>query len=221
MKLADRIGAEKDLRVALLQASAGLLLIGGAMATWRQVVIAQAQYRLNVTIRVATAFTSALEQIGAAESIPRRVGGVYALERIAAEDPTEKPRVVGVLCAFIRQPPQHAMASISPDVQAALAVLSRIKSPHERIILDEAKLRGANLRGLNFEQASFRGAVLADADLTGASLRGCDLTAADLRNAALKGADLSEAVTEEALLSAGDVLGTSSSRRQPFPRDGL
>src|SRR5690348_15022716 len=81
LSLNDQLSAETNLRGQLLQAIAGLLLIVGAIATWRQVVTAGSQLTLNRAIRITDAFTSALEQLGAADSLARRVGGVYALDR--------------------------------------------------------------------------------------------------------------------------------------------
>ena len=55
-----------------------------------------------------------------------------------------------------------------------------------------ADLRGANLRGADLEGANLKGADLTDADIKGAALRDADIKGAYLGGAYLKGADLNK-----------------------------
>ena len=65
--------------------------------------------------------------------------------------------------------------------------------------LQGAFLRGAVLRGADLRGAFLRGAVLQDADLRGAFLQGAVLRGADLRGADLRGADLRDAFLQGAI----------------------
>jgi hypothetical protein len=213
LALSARISDESDLRGQLLQAVAGLLLIVGGIATWRQLVTASGQLSLNRAIRLTDAFTAALEQLGASDSLARRVGGIYALDRVAHDDPTEANRVVEILSAFVRQVPAQPIDSIGADVQQAVNVLLKLREG--RANLDGARLRGAVLAGADLSAMSLRGAVLAGAILVGANLRNADLSGADLRGSELMGADLSNCNLEGA-----DFRGTAldSSRDEGSPQ---
>ena len=79
-------------------------------------------------------YTKAIEQLGS-KGLDVRLGGIYALERIAVDSARDHPTVVEVLSAFVREhsnparrPRRRAAApSYSPrpaaDVQAAVTVL--------------------------------------------------------------------------------------------------
>jgi hypothetical protein len=188
LSLSDKLTAEKDIRSLLLQGLAGILLIAGAVATWRQVTMASAQLRLNRSVKVTDAFTAALEQLGAT-SLAQRVGGVYALDRVACDDQNEAKSVVEVLAAFVRQPRGQLMEEVPADVQAAVYVLLRWCKGRP-INLNGARLREVDLSGLNLRGVSLRNAVLVKADLRGADLSDSDLKDADLRDANLTGAKL-------------------------------
>ena len=129
-------------------------------------------------------YTKAIEQLGS-DKLDVRIGGIYALERVARDSARDHPTVMEVLTAFIREhsrepwPPQdddgqEAERSIRPDVQAALTVIGRRAAKHD-IRFRDIDLTGADLRG----------AYLTD----DADLRGTNLTGADLRSAYLTDAD--------------------------------
>jgi hypothetical protein len=189
LTIVERLSAETSLRSQLLQAVGGLLLIVGAVATWRQVVTASSQLALNRATRLTSAFTSALEQLEASNSLARRVGGIYALDRVANDDPAEGGRVAEVLAAFVRQVPAQPIERVPADVQAALDILLKLRQGR-RLNLDEARLRGAILTGTDLSGLSLRRAVLVGANLSGSNLSGADLSGADLRDANLSDADL-------------------------------
>jgi hypothetical protein len=49
-------------------------------------------------------YTKAIEQLGS-DKLDVRLGGIYALERIAADSERDHPTVVEVLSAFVRECP--------------------------------------------------------------------------------------------------------------------
>ena len=152
--------------------------------------------------QVTDRYTKAIEQLGS-DKLDVRIGGIYALERVARDSARDHPTVMEVLTAFIREhsrepwpPPddggQEPERSTRPDVQAALTVIGR-RDPKHDISLGAIDLRRADLRGADLIVAQLRGA-----DLSSADLRDAELTAADLREAWLGGADLRGAQLREA-----------------------
>ena len=85
--------------------------------------------------QVTDRYTKAIEQLGS-DKLDVRIGGIYALERIARDSPRDHPTVMEVLTALIREhsreqwpPPARDGAeperSTRPDVQAAVTVIGR------------------------------------------------------------------------------------------------
>jgi len=83
-----------------------------------------------------------------------------------------------------------------------LKVIFECEKETIRETVEDANLRGADLRG-----ADLIGANLRDADLIGANLRDADLRGADLRDADLRGADLRDADLRGADLRGADLRG--------------
>jgi hypothetical protein len=76
---------QNNARSTILQAVAGLLVIAGAIATWRQV-------QVNREGQITERFTRAIDQIGS-DNIDVRIGGIYALERVAKNSSADRPQV--------------------------------------------------------------------------------------------------------------------------------
>jgi hypothetical protein len=87
--------------------------------------------------QVTDRYTKAIEQLGS-EKLDVRIGGIYALKRIARDSARVHPTVMEVLTAFIREhsheqwPPSGQGQSTRPDIQAALTVVGR-RDPHRDI----------------------------------------------------------------------------------------
>jgi hypothetical protein len=121
-------------------------------------------YRLTQQGQITDRYTRAIEQLGS-DKLDVRLGGVYALERIANDSPQDRATIAEVLTAFVRghahQPTDEELqyfgwlSGWAEDVQAALAVLGRRKAAAgaagrlnlRRAYLRRADLRGAQLRG--------------------------------------------------------------------------
>jgi hypothetical protein len=71
-------------RTALLASVAGLIAVVGAIFTGLS-------YRLNRAGQITERFTRAIDQLGEAE-LDVRLGGIYALERIARDSKDDHPR---------------------------------------------------------------------------------------------------------------------------------
>ena len=175
-----------------------------ARATEKRVSIAHAGH---LTERL----TRAVTQLGD-DNMTIRLGGIYALERLAKDSDTDHGRVMDVLTAYVREnAPRHAQDAQhantpTTDMQAILTVIGQRKTPannrHKaRLDLNHTRLVGANLR-----RADLTGADLTGADLTGADLLMADLTDAVLVDANLLGANLTGANLLGANLSGSQYL---------------
>jgi hypothetical protein len=84
-------------------------------------------------------FSKAVEQLGTKDSLEVRLGGIYALERIARDSARDQPTIMEVLSAYIREHAPRQMctstASSTPpttDVQAILTVIARRDENRDR-----------------------------------------------------------------------------------------
>jgi hypothetical protein len=195
----------------------------------------QATFRVTERGHQTGRYTAAIEQLGNADSIAIRLGGIYALEQLAVDSGrrSDQATVVEVLSAFVRvtaTPPAHAVsldsvgAAASPDadngemhggpgpavdVQAALTVLGRL--PHLEHV-PRADLAGAYLPGADLGMADLAGADLGGVDLTGAHLAQVDLTGASLLGATLIDAYLGKATLTGAVLVEATLAGAVLAR---------
>jgi hypothetical protein len=211
-------------RSVVLQGLAGLVVVAGAAATWWQLHISREG-------QITDRFSKAVDQVGSS-NVDVRIGGMYALERIARNSAADRNAIHFLLGAFIRTHtpwpvgapggPQHPTPIVdeqlpwmrvrAADIQAAMGVLGRLPpSRNETVIsLSRVDLRSIALRDARLSGSRFRYANLARSVLGGVWLEGSDLTAADLRqadlnHARLAGAKLSRATLEKADLHQADL----------------
>lgn len=198
---------------------AALVLIGAAIAAWR-VKIAGQQVQATRQGEINDRYTRAIDQLGKQNEkdgtphVVVRLGGIYALERIALEPPQQYFwQILEVLCAFVRAavPVGSGSASRCPeDVKAAVAVIFRMKRPlgsirvlpdlsHTElnsVILDRLDLWGAKFVGSILMHADYTGCGLLDIDFSDAKLSHAKFVAAELEEVTFDGADLSDASFE-------------------------
>jgi len=151
--------------------------------------------------RITGLLSEAAKQLGD-DRLAVRLGGIYALERIARDSKKDHWTVMEVLCAYVREKSQvrwEAEASTGPaaDIQAILTVLGRraadLDPEHQRLDLSGTNLSGADLVRANLCEAKLVGAILSNADLFLANLDEADLTEAVLSGAKLEGTSLRKA----------------------------
>ena len=199
-------------RGRLLTLGAGLFAAGALVFTARNFTVSRRTLELTEQGQVTDRYTKAIEQLGS-DKLDVRIGGIYALERVARDSARDHPTVMEVLTAFIREHSrepwpepnpggQEQEQSIRPDVQAAITVVGRRDRARDvqRINLSRANLAGADLIGADLTQA-----VLSGATLTRANLIFATLTRADLTQAVLSDATLTRAVLSGANLSGADL----------------
>src|SRR6266511_4303229 len=226
---ADKAKAINDVRATLLQGIGGAVILLGAYFTYRQLQTGREQLQIAQQGEVTERFTRAVDQLGHAE-LDVRLGGIYALERIANDSPDDRTAIAEVLTAFVRGhapwPPKLAGQYLAeapikqvpelqvraPDVQAALTVLARRQPlPKLRGRLDleatdlrKARLGDADLKGVSLSSANLQGAILHNANLQGALLE-----RAQLQEASFDGANLQEAILDQAQLQAAILNGAN------------
>jgi len=206
---AERAKAQGDFRGHLLQAFAGLVLIVGAYFTART-------FALNREGQITERFTRAVEQLANDEQLDVRLGGIYALERIARDSATHYEPVMEVLTAFLREhsrtrPEDRADpargqdardSDLEPrvDFQAVVTILGRRDRRHEKPASRfRLNLRGVDLRGADFHEAHLERADFHEAHLEHAYFHEAHLEGADFREAHLEEAYFVAAYLEEAL----------------------
>lgn len=220
----DLIELENQTRQTLIQVIAGAAIVAGLYLVWRRMTATEslASQALE-TVRegqLTDRFSRAVQQFGS-DKVEIRLGGIYALERIAHESERDHWPVMEVLCAYVRDAAawreERPATRLPVDVQAILTVVGRRAlrfetAEHHRIDLSRTDLRMADLQKGNFGNALLVGAHLEGADLGNATLekadlRGAYLSETDLVQANLAGADLREAHLEGAYLVEARLTG--------------
>jgi hypothetical protein len=206
--------------------------------TMQQLANAQEELRLTRQGQITERFTRAIDQLGATDNggNPRleiRLGGIYALERIARESGEDHWPIMEVLTAYVRQharwdaeseegtgasTPRLRLESVesrrsyapNPDIRAIMTAIRRRSRSFghgepEPLDLRATNLRRTNLKGADLKGADLAGANLTLADLREANLKGAFLPEADLTLADLRKADLRRAVLFNANLSSANL----------------
>jgi len=220
----DFIKLENDLRATWAQVLAGCALLVGIYLTWRT-------YKLNREGQITERFSRAIDQLDYTNSLDVRIGGIYALERIAKDSKKDHWPIMEVLTAYVReharwkkdQSPEEGQETKSgaragavrmsnereptPDVQGVLTVLGRRKRTFGRGEEEPLDLRATNLRGAQIFNAHLEWAILWEARLEGAKLWGAHLENARLWRAHLEGALLIRAHLKGADLEGAHLEG--------------
>lgn len=208
----ERQVLEDQYRRTVVQIVGGLALLTGLYLTYRRI-------RATEEGQITERFTRAIEQL-ASEKLEIRLGGIYALERIAWDSRRDYRTCMQVLCAFVRhqKPTEHEelVGIVSPEVEAVLAVVKRRNrkwDKGERVIdLSGAHLKGASLAKARLENANLWAANLHQADLQGAHLEGALLGEANLRYVFLGGAHLQGADLEHSELRTSNEWNLAGAR---------
>ena len=156
-------------QVTLVQIITALLVLAGLYWTSRRVVATEEGH-------ITDRFTRAIAQLGD-DKMAIRLGGIYALERIAKDSEKDHGPIMEVLTAYVREnaprqeeDPQTAPAPLPTDLQAILTVLRRRETTGKNRGNDPLDLSHTRLVGANLYEADLRGANLCEADLRGADL---------------------------------------------------
>jgi Pentapeptide repeats (8 copies) len=233
----DRLTVENAARQTLAQTIGGAVLIAGLFFTWANLDVAQKNIKTtqetateNQRIaregQITDRFTKAIAQLGeqGPDKLAVRLGGIYALERIAKDSKDDHWPVMEVLTAYVREtapwpsmpqtdaqpskgdqsrgkepPTTQEQPPVKPatDIQAILTVLGRRTHTYGN---------GETLR-LHLAKTDLRGASLWEAKLQGVRFWGAQLQGADLTGAQLQGADLTETQLQAVSLLGSQLRG--------------
>lgn len=130
--------------------------------------------------RVTDLYTRAVEQLGS-EKAPVRLGGMYALERLAQNVPEQRQTIVNVLCAYLRMPYEPLAAETGGDVNGVAHQQEYERREQERQVrLTAQRILIDHLRP-NDSSETFWPDI--DLDLTNAKLTDCDISRCRIRTA--------------------------------------
>ncbi len=149
-----------------------------------------------------------------------RLGGIYALRRLAEEHPEQYHiQIIELLCAFVRHPTKdeewealqgnNTTHSPREDVHAVMQAIGTRndfqvdleQQAHHRLDLHGADLRDQNLHNLNLSESQLSYAKLSDAYMSRTNLSDANLYKADLSGAKLASVNLTGAFLSGANLS--------------------
>ncbi|MBI4339063.1 MAG: pentapeptide repeat-containing protein [Chloroflexi bacterium] len=227
-------GERKDVVLIVVQVIGVTGILFGLIFTYQRLRAAERTIQVAQEGQITERFTRAIGQLGEPK-LEVRLGGIYALERIAGDSPRDHWTIVEVLTAYVREnapwkgdsepataadapapaanvalPPAVSTVRPRTDIQAILMVLGRRP---ERARTEERRnnlaldLGGTDLRGAQLIRARLERADLLAAHLEGAILAGAHLEGAFLWGAHLEGADLRATHLEGAILTTAHLEG--------------
>jgi hypothetical protein len=203
---------KNSIRQTFAQVLGGTVLLLGLYFTAKTLQTAQEG-------QITDRFTRAINQLGeqGPEKLAIRLGGIYALERIAEDSARDKQAIAKILTTYVRvhapwkeescspddlppskthpAPNSQSSPKLAIDIQAILTILGRYPwtTVYEGFNLSKTDLRGAFLWKAQLERAYLWGAHLERANLKKANLKRATLWDTHLEEADLQGAHLDKA----------------------------
>jgi hypothetical protein len=168
----DRIGLQIEFVKTAAQILGGIFFLVTIYVAWQNLVVSQEKHKTDL-------FTRAIEQLGS-KKLEVRLGGIYALERIARESEKDHGPIMEVLTAYVREkapwtpekaaeakklsaelalglkkPETKGVPEIKPatDIQAILTVLGRRSRTYGKGETQRLDLRQTDLRGADLHKA--------------------------------------------------------------------
>lgn len=219
----DLAKATNDVRDTLLKGLGGAVILTGVFLTGRQLRIAREG-------QITERFSRAIDQLGSS-TLDVRLGGIYALERIAKNSEADRGVVIEVLTAYVREhstwrdPAESGQPSAKDrsDVQTEPAIYPpladlpwlHLRAPDVQAVmtvlkrLEVGRTEYADLWRVDLRRADLHSINLADAFLVGANLQGARLGQANLTRTYLIGTNLQGAYLEGADLTESRLTGVN------------
>jgi len=194
----ERIVLENSLRATLAQILGGFFVFLGIYFTWKNVAVLEEK-------QITDRFNQAISHLGS-EHLQIRLGGIYALERIARDSDKDYFQILEILTAYIRDRSKlnQSLSVIEPvhiDIQAILNILQKISNDslnHKRTYCFD--MSGTNLKQANISNAFLKKSNLSKASLDEANIQVSNLEGANLYKSSLVKADLFKANLKEVYL---------------------
>ncbi|MDV7341738.1 pentapeptide repeat-containing protein [Terasakiella sp. A23] len=214
------------------------LMVGGSIGlylAYQRTRAVNAQQKTTESGQITDRYSKAVEQLGNTKNPSVRIGGLYALQRIAKDSDEDLPTVQNVIANFIRNPPYEDINVKStssqdnidndfsaaplplkdcPDIFVAFDILQSISKGQMLPSLRKAKLSGFDLTEVNFQgvdlsDANMLGTRLTGANLQNANLKGVNFYKSNLFAANLVDSNLNGAILEEASFYKANLTGAN------------
>ncbi|OEC90634.1 hypothetical protein A9239_04460, partial [Methanosarcina sp. A14] len=227
----ERANLENQYRITIIQTLGSLVVIAGLFFTYEKILTLKDG-------QVTERFTNAIEQLGK-DQLELKLGGIYALERIANESESDYWPIMEILTAYVRKNSSAEIfenkkitylsmdiqanesttkevletKKVPLDIQAVLTVLGRRKKSFnggETYLANLQKSRfPAVLMILERCKKYFNCGEVNRLNLQGACLQDVDLEKAHLEGANLRKAHLEGADLRKAHLKGADLYGAN------------
>ena len=200
-------------------AIAGLPGIAALITVFPTIQATDTQLQIAQLGQITDSYNAAITNLGSS-NIDVRLGGIYALQRLMNEAPSDQSMIVDVLCAFVRDESavtakvSRSAPRVPTDVQAAVTVvMSRnYSNDHPTILVD---FDHSDLVGVTFTVLATKPMDQSASDvslgtaiavhLTGANFTGTDLAGANFVDAKLAASSMSDANLQGATLLDTDL----------------
>jgi hypothetical protein len=203
-------GQKTDLIQTLGTIVGGSALLFGLYFTARTLQVNQRTLQVSQEGQITERFTRAIDQLGATDDkgnprVEVRVGGIYALERIARDSHKDYSQIIDILTAYIRmnsawQPKAAASNDDTEQPDEIMNVVWQVPAADIQAILTVIGRRAQYFTPTREVQFADLSQVFAHRDVQYINLRNTDLRGGDLSDAHLEGAILYEAHLEGANL---------------------
>jgi uncharacterized protein YjbI with pentapeptide repeats len=228
LAIASHAAAGTDLASARLDAvRTGLAAGGGAGAAVGLMLAFRRQHHQEIATlladqdatqrRITELYTKAVEQLGS-DKAPVRLGGLYALERLAQDNPSQRQTIVNVICAYLRMPfppmaddavaaaPNRNAAGENPETNSAVGTADDVWQQEKQVRITAQRIISDHLRQQYTRE---------DSNKTD-SPRFWKDTRLDLAGATLIDFDLSTSTLDEALFDGATFKGSTNFNNATF-----
>lgn len=236
LSLKDRLQQINENRKTVAQIVGGVFVLVGLYIAWVRSKATRDQAEVDRKQQLTDLYVKAIEQLGS-EKLQIRLGGIYALERIARESPKDHWPIMEVLTAFVREnaplreeapgakakeeeestvaPEDTKITTLAPqpperpptDIQAVLTVIGRRACTYEHDENQMINLRATYLAGADLLQTNLNGANLREANLQEAVFGKANLKGINFGGANLQGTNLFGANLQKALFREANLQG--------------
>ena len=228
----DSLGAAiRNVVLVVASVIALLLAMWRSIIADRQAAAAQAQLALAERESLDARYQKGADMLGSG-SVSTRIGGVYALKRLAENRPERfHLQVMELLCAFVRNPPEpkHPHRPLGEDITGALDFIiyrsadaiaieesTRCTTPRAGPFTDFRDEEGfrVNLKGAILEGANLRSAKLREANLDNVKMvlvfgRDADFSGAQILTCNLTRSSFHGAIFDRATMNDVNMTNTS------------
>ncbi|MFJ9782517.1 pentapeptide repeat-containing protein [Amycolatopsis sp. NPDC101161] len=174
---------QRSTDLALLQKERDQADVARAYALQERVAVENRAHQERVALatetdatarRITELFTKAVEHLGADEA-PVRLGGFYALERLAQDNAEQRQTIVNVMCAYLRMPVDPPQAPVdAPEAHRQWQQEREVRLTAQRILTSHLRPgpepENPAARFWPGLELDLTGAVLINADFSGCHL---------------------------------------------------